>query len=762
MAIWGVGAAKASQGESAAAADIAEQLTVDFPDFAKGWLLKGQISLRTGELKKAATDLAVAVEKAAATPDGITEITALALLGDAQLGSRDIEGAKPTILRLASLTGAATPTRILIARLAIANEDLTLAAGELEQVLTVQPDSIPALLLMSSVHLKEKNYAQAQATLDRVLSLQPQNQAAMRMLATTQARTNRSGAALETISSLLVDDTDAELSMFASEALLSSGDSEEAIGVLERSLASNSSNTDIRMRLANAYLVAGRSAEAEAMAMSLPENVGFQRGIVLGFAIAAQGRLEESQEIIDGVVESFGEDPSVLIVAADYYDRRGEQDVSLDLLNRAVSLAPTNTAALYALGRQHLGSGDLIKAAINFEKVLAEDSDHVRALASLADVSARERDLERSIELLTAAVAIDQTAATPMLMLAKVHLLNRDTSAAEQAAIRAAQLATEDAAILVEAASVLLDIGNSREAQGYLSVAVGLQPDVSEYWYQFARAQSALGNTVESRRGLEEAVRIDATSVHAAFALMTMELNVGNTERAIEIVENLKSATPDSSVALGVEGELLTRTGQLEEAVTAYQRLYAESPSLENAVTLYRAMRSANSASPESALLDWNNSHPEDSAAALMLAQHYEGAGDLDLVVQYYESAIAADPDNVRALNNLAWILNEQGEDRAEELARRAHALSPDSSSVMDTLGWILVQKNKMAEGFQMLEAAVAAAPNSKDTRYHLAVALNKLGDTERSASTLESLLADEAPFDERAAAEALLMELRQ
>jgi thioredoxin-like negative regulator of GroEL len=60
------------------------------------------------------------------------------------------------------------------------------------------------------------------------------------------------------------------------------------------------------------------------------------------------------------------------------------------------------------------------------------------------------------------------------------------------------------------------------------------------------------------------------------------------------------------------------------------------------------------------------------------------------------------------------------------------------------------------------LESAVAAAPNSKGARYHLAVALNKLGDTERSASTLESLLADEAPFGERAAAEALLMELRQ
>lgn len=54
--------------------------------------------------------------------------------------------------------------------------------------------------------------------------------------------------------------------------------------------------------------------------------------------------------------------------------------------------------------------------------------------------------------------------------------------------------------------------------------------------------------------------------------------------------------------------------------------------------------------------------------------------GDLPAAEARYRAALAADPDHLVALNNLAWLLVRQGGPRAEaeRLIRRALALNPE------------------------------------------------------------------------------------
>ncbi len=761
-ALWGLAASKAAQGATDEVAEIGAHLADNYPDFARGWLIKGRMALRTGQLENAVRNLQVAADKAAATPNRLVEIVALSALGDAQLGLRNVDDAEVTIRRLASYTGPTPVTSLLAARLAMAQGNLTEASGELDRILSTNPNNLQASLLLASVHVQQKNFAQARALLERVMALFPDNLAARRLLAAAQVEMDDPEAAAATLAPALeLDDGGPQLSILSSQVMIQAGDPQRAVELLEASLANDPQNNDIKLRLAASYLSVDRAADAHAMAESVPADASFQRGVVLAFALAALDRLSEADAAMSEVLATSGDQTAVKLVAASYYERRGDNVTGKDLLRRAVDEAPNDVSALYALARAERLDGESMAAKSLYERVIAQDAGHVRSLSALADYEARDGNLGRSLELLNQAVAAQPDAETPRLMLAQAQLRAGDSVSAERSAHRAVELAPDNAAILGSAANVLLDVGKAREAQVYLSDAVELAPDVSAYWFALARAQSALGESLESRRALEEAVRLNPGSLRASSALAWAELRDGNEDTALAIVERLKTASPDSVAPLVLEADILARLGRSDDAAAVYASVFEQNPSGQVAINLYRAKLRAGSSEAEAVLEQWVSQAPDDDTATLILAQHYERDGERDKAVRYYDQAISSNPENAVALNNLAWIYHVQGDDRAEGLARRALEQMPDSPSVMDTLAWILVENGETAEGYELLERAAAANPDSRGIQYHLAVASNVLGNPSRSIQILETILADDTQFDDRAEAEALLEELR-
>ena len=91
----------------------------------------------------------------------------------------------------------------------------------------------------------------------------------------------------------------------------------------------------------------------------------------------------------------------------------------------------------------------------------------------------------------------------------------------------------------------------------------------------------------------------------------------------------------------------------------------------------------------------------------------------------------------------------------------RACADSADQSAqVLDTYGWILLKSGKSAKGKELLEKAVALAPNGLDIRYHLAVALLETGDKEKAKQELEMIVNDDIKFTNLGEAKKLLSQL--
>ena len=146
----------------------------------------------------------------------------------------------------------------------------------------------------------------------------------------------------------------------------------------------------------------------------------------------------------------------------------------------------------------------------------------------------------------------------------------------------------------------------------------------------------------------------------------------------------------------------------------------------------------------------------------IALANDLELEGNLSGAQVQYRAVLKEDPDNIMALNNLAWTLRLENSKKALEYIRRASDLAPDMPAILDTLAVIEHLNGDNTRAHRNIQRALEGAPGGLVMRYHKAMIEAALGETEQAIDSLEELLTNDAgEFLERAEAEKLLMRLR-
>jgi uncharacterized protein (TIGR03790 family) len=131
---------------------------------------------------------------------------------------------------------------------------------------------------------------------------------------------------------------------------------------------------------------------------------------------------------------------------------------------------------------------------------------------------------------------------------------------------------------------------------------------------------------------------------------------------------------------------------------------------------------------------------PKLVASHLMLAGEYEAQKDYDKAIERYRTVLAVYPDNVVALNNLAYGLAVRKGQPTEAIgyAERAMTLSGGRSpEIADTLAWVQHLVGRDREAAQILEPLVKVAPAQAEYRLHVAVVYAALGRLKEAATEL-------------------------
>jgi Tfp pilus assembly protein PilF len=194
---------------------------------------------------------------------------------------------------------------------------------------------------------------------------------------------------------------------------------------------------------------------------------------------------------------------------------------------------------------------------------------------------------------------------------------------------------------------------------------------------------------------------------------------------------------------------VLAATGVKADAATAF---------VKGNVRLDRNDRSgARQAFEQATKLD-----PAFWTAQFSLATLYESISEWDAAIDRYRTILARTPNNILALNNLAYVLAVRKNNAAEALplAKRAHELAKNLPPIADTLAWVEHLAGDDAAAEPLLVDAARRMPNNADIRLHAAFVLAANGKSAQAASELAAAIKLNPELEQREEVRALRAQL--
>lgn len=153
---------------------------------------------------------------------------------------------------------------------------------------------------------------------------------------------------------------------------------------------------------------------------------------------------------------------------------------------------------------------------------------------------------------------------------------------------------------------------------------------------------------------------------------------------------------------------------------------------------------------------------PADAPLQALQAQLLVRSGDTDGAIAQYEALLRQRPDRTADAVALARLLLARPARRAQalELLGDASFDAPADLAVVDSLGWSWLLAGDAARALPWIEAAVLAAPDRPDLRYHLAAAYAQAGRKADARNELKAVLESGEAFAEQAEARRLMESL--
>lgn len=108
--------------------------------------------------------------------------------------------------------------------------------------------------------------------------------------------------------------------------------------------------------------------------------------------------------------------------------------------------------------------------------------------------------------------------------------------------------------------------------------------------------------------------------------------------------------------------------------------------------------------------------------------------------INAYKDVLGIDPENALALNNLAYLYAERGENLKEamEYAKQAVEQAPDNPVFLDTLGWLYYKTNEYGKAREIIEKALSKAQDEPEIYEHLSEIYRSLGEPDKAKEYLD------------------------
>lgn len=584
----------------------------------------------------------------------------------------------------------------------------------------------------------------------------------------------------------------------AAQEYYAQGEMRAAIIELKNVLQKAPDNAAARLLLGQAYLNIDDGAGAEkelqrARELGLTDETTL---IALGKAWLLQGKYAPVlAEIRPGEELPALRRAPRLILRAEAFTGARRYDEARAALNEALRLEPAAPEAWLAAARLAFAVEDYDEAAGHIDKIFVKREGNSQAWRLKGEIEfARQRyaaayqAFQRAID--SDAKTSENHAFEARLGVVKTKLAQNDIAAAragveellkiaprhpvsnylrgliayrsDQLDIARQYLETAVAAANHRPSQLLLGAvhyaqGQLEQAEMYLSKVVVSEPANIPARKLLASTRLKLHKPAEAMVALAGTADDDAQLLAMLGEAATQ---AGETKRALEYLQRAVATNPNDEALRTRLAQLYLARGDLDAALHAYAANTEPAKREPLAARLFASYRDSGRGGIDKMLRRWLAAHPDDTQSRLVLATWYQDQGDNDASAEHYRLVLKDAPNEPVALNNLAWIYAERGDENALPLAERAYALRPRDGGINDTLGWIYIQYGEIRRGLELLRRADRLLPGNPEIQYHIAVALARSGDAADARARLAALLDSGRAFQGASAARRLLQSL--
>lgn len=513
--------------------------------------------------------------------------------------------------------------------------------------------------------------------------------------------------------------------------------------------------------LAAVELQAGRVPEAEQLyrrASALPEA---DYKPVYGLYLFQSGRRAEAIPVFRQLARANPGDRgarSRLVLAYLATAQYGEAE---NVLAEALKRSPKDVDALLGRSALRLSLGRAVDAQMDLAQVLRYRPDSAEAHFFLARAHrilhatlTQRQELAEALRLnpalLEARLELAESLVGSHLAQSALNLM--DQTPAAQRALPAA---------IAERAWTLMELNRLEEARQEVDRGLAIERTPG-LLLQDGVLQSRRRNYAAGRQSIEEGLRQSPEDPRLLAGLMQTYEAQKEVPAALERLRRHAGMFPGSAPIQQFLGNWLNQLGRNEESRRAYAAAKAADPKFMWAdISL--------------AELDIGENHLEAArqrlagvveresgnvTARLWLGQVEELNGNPSGAIEQYRKILESDPDNIVALNNLAYYLADHANqpDEALKYAQRVKEIAPESAAVDDTIGWALYRKGIYLTAIKHLETAAQQARFTyrgglARSKYHLAMAYFKTGELGRGDRALEEAVQADPNLPERPAA---------
>jgi tetratricopeptide (TPR) repeat protein len=674
------------------------------------------------------------------------------------------------------------------------------AFGSFMKASKIDPKNIQAHSNLATIYLLAKKYDDASKEANIVLGLAPSDTHAKEILAQSLFLSGKKDEALDMLNNLITKDEAGE-GMFidAVQILYDMGNMDDALKVIDMGLKKFPSSTGIRMVSCQVYMakkqpdIALKVAE-DAYSISKGDvNSGL---FLAGFAaknnmpdrfasVMAEMRKKypDDYRIYQLQAEEAGRSKNIdsaiiyakkalelnyseqnVALLSELYAQKGNNDLAIDALNKAIIKFPSSVSLKIILARQLLIRNETDKALQIIDPIVKSmpENPDIAILAARIYMMKGEQEKARSfIEY-----ALKDKKDDPKLhaMLASIYF----KGAEYRSALAEVEITHKEGSSSVELLNIgvisALNLGQPDKALIFIQMLKKAAPSewattYSEITYFLYKKDSA-----SAFKLAEKAIRTWPDKMEALTIFAQTGSDTIGPAATIQEISSICARTKSTNCML-VLSVLYEKAGMRNDALAKIKGAIEQEPGRED---LYYALADfyARNGMTDLAIAEFKNlliKKPDDIKSATMLAILLNDSGDIVNAEKTYSYILEKNPSNRIAANNLAWILAERGRktdlDKAMDLATRAKRSDPGNPSIADTLGYIYLKKGMVNNAKVQFVIALDKNPDDPIFNYHMAMALTKEGKKKEAALYLKTALKTKS-FNEKKDAENLLKQI--